>query len=66
MNRDHREKAYRKTVVFLGPSLSEADARAIAAPSAHTIYRPPAARGDIEKAVRDGADRICLIDGVFF
>jgi len=29
-------------------------------------YRPPARRGDVLAAARDGADIICLIDGVFF
>ncbi|MCL2550325.1 MAG: TfuA-related McrA-glycine thioamidation protein, partial [Methanimicrococcus sp.] len=29
-------------------------------------YRPPASRGDIEKAAAENPDIICLIDGVFF
>jgi hypothetical protein len=52
----------KKVVVFLGPSL-EAEA-------ANTIldaeYRPPASRGDIFNAVREGIKIIGLIDGVFF
>jgi hypothetical protein len=50
-----------KIIVFLGPSLD--------VPSAEQIlpaeYRPPAKRGDLITAVRDGAAIICLIDGVF-
>jgi hypothetical protein len=49
-------------VVFLGPSLSREEAEAIL-PAA---YRPPAARGDVLAAARDGARIIGLIDGVFF
>ena len=46
-------------VVFVGPSLPLEQARA--ACDAH--YRPPARRGDIEQAERDGARTIVLIDG---
>jgi TfuA protein len=49
-------------VVFLGPSLPEAEAREIL----DADYRPPAKRGDLFKAAKDGAEVICLIDGVFF
>lgn len=49
-------------VVFLGPSLEWEEARRIL----EAEYRPPAARGDIFKAVREGAKIIGLIDGVFF
>ncbi|MDM7935082.1 MAG: TfuA-related McrA-glycine thioamidation protein [Methanothrix sp.] len=49
-------------VVFLGPSLPRD--RAIEILEAE--YRPPARRGDIYRAARDGARVICLIDGVFF
>jgi hypothetical protein len=49
-------------VVFLGPSLPEARAREILAAD----FRPPAKRGDICRAAREGAEIICLIDGVFF
>jgi len=52
-----------KIVVFLGPSLDLKTAQEIL-PSAE--FRPPASRGDIEKAVSGGAESICLIDGVFF
>jgi hypothetical protein len=51
-----------KVVVFLGPSLPEAQARKIL----DAVYLPPAKRGDVYKAAKDGAEVICLIDGVFF
>jgi hypothetical protein len=51
----------RRIIVFLGPSLDlESAGRILTAE-----YRPPAQRGDILAAARDGADIICLIDGVF-
>lgn len=49
-------------VIFLGPSLDTERARKIL----DAEYRPPAARGDIFKAVQEGAKIIGLIDGVFF
>ena len=49
-------------VVFLGPSLSQDKAAQIL----EADYRPPARRGDIYQAARDGAEIILLIDGVFF
>ena len=49
-------------VVFLGPSLDTETARKIL----DVDYRPPAARGDIFKAVHAGTRIIGLIDGVFF
>ena len=49
-------------VVFLGPSLPREDAARILAAD----YRPPARRGDITGAAREGARIITLIDGVFF
>ncbi len=51
-----------KIVVFLGPSMPLDEARSIL----EADYRPPAKRGDVLKAARNGADIICLIDGVFF
>ncbi|MCX8206941.1 MAG: TfuA-related McrA-glycine thioamidation protein [Methanothrix sp.] len=51
-----------RIVVFLGPSMPHDEARSIL----DADYRPPARRGDILAAARDGADIICLIDGVFF
>lgn len=51
-----------KVVVFLGPSLDTERARKIL----DAEYRPPAGRGDIFKAVKEGAKIIGLIDGVFF
>lgn len=49
-------------VVFLGPSLSRARAEQIL----KADFRPPAKRGDIYRAAKEGAGIICLIDGVFF
>jgi hypothetical protein len=49
-------------VVFLGPSLEAETARKIL----DAEYRPPASRGDIFRAVVEGAKIIGLIDGVFF
>ena len=51
-----------EVVVFLGPSLRREDAERVLSAD----YRPPAARGDIPRAVADGARVIGLIDGVFF
>src|SRR5512136_850779 len=48
-------------IVFLGPSLERETAESILAAD----YRPPARRGDLLRAVEDGATIICLIDGVF-
>jgi len=52
----------KKVVVFVGPSLEPETAKNIL----DAEYRPPASRGDIFKAVREGAKIIGLIDGVFF
>ena len=49
-------------VVFLGPSLPREQAEEVL----QADYRPPAKRGDIYQAAREGAEVICLIDGVFF
>jgi hypothetical protein len=51
----------RRIIVFLGPSL-EREAAAAILPAE---YRPPAKRGDLLRAVEDGATVIGLIDGVF-
>ncbi len=51
-----------RIVVFLGPSLPVDKARKIL----DAEYLPPAKRGDIYRAALEGADIICLIDGVFF
>jgi hypothetical protein len=48
-------------IVFLGPSLEVASAEKILPAD----YRPPAKRGDLLRAVDDGAAIIGLIDGVF-
>lgn len=50
-----------RTIIYLGPSLDRESAETIFPAE----YRPPAGRGDILAAVRDGATIICLIDGVF-
>jgi hypothetical protein len=50
-----------RIIVFLGPSLERESAETILAAE----YRPPAKRGDLLLAVRDGAEIIGLIDGVF-
>jgi len=50
-----------RIIVFLGPSLDRDSAEKILAAE----YRPPARRGDIITAARDGANIIGLIDGVF-
>ncbi len=50
-----------RIIVFLGPSLDRESAERILPAE----YRPPAQRGDVLGAVRDGATIICLIDGVF-
>jgi len=50
------------TVVFLGPSLPRYRAEQIL----KAEYRPPAKRGDLYRAAKEGAKIICLIDGVFF
>ena len=50
-----------RITVFLGPSLDKKTAEEILP----ATYLPPAKRGDLAAAVRDGADIICLIDGVF-
>jgi hypothetical protein len=50
-----------RTIVFLGPSLERETAASILSAE----YRPPAKRGDLLRAVEDGASVIGLIDGVF-
>ncbi len=50
-----------KIIVFLGPSLDTGSAEKILPAE----YRPPAKRGDLITAARDGAEIIGLIDGVF-
>ena len=49
-------------VVFLGPSLSRDRAMQVL----EADYRPPAKRGDVHQAAREGSEIILLIDGVFF
>jgi hypothetical protein len=50
-----------RIIVFLGPSLEQEEAAGILPAE----YRPPAKRGDLLRAVQDGAAIIGLIDGVF-
>jgi TfuA protein len=50
-----------RIIVFLGPSLEREAAEEILP----VEYRPPAKRGDLLRAVDDGAEIIGLIDGVF-
>jgi hypothetical protein len=50
-----------RIIVFLGPSLEWDTAETILPAE----YRPPAKRGDLLRAVQDGAEIIGLIDGVF-
>ncbi|MDH5806223.1 MAG: TfuA-related McrA-glycine thioamidation protein [Candidatus Methanomethylicaceae archaeon] len=51
-----------KIIVFLGPSLPLNEAKNIIS----VEYRPPAGRGDVLKAMDEGAKIIGLIDGVFY
>ena len=51
-------------VLFVGPSLGS-DLAAARATSPRIDFRPPAACGDILKAVHDGATAIGLVDGYF-
>lgn len=50
-----------RIIVFLGPSLDHVAAEQVLPAE----YRPPAKRGDLLLAVKDGATVIGLIDGVF-
>jgi hypothetical protein len=50
-----------KITVFVGPSLDKKTAEEILP----ATYLPPAKRGDLAAAARDGSGIICLIDGVF-
>lgn len=48
-------------VVFLGPSLPVAAARA----HLHATYLPPARMGDVYRVVRDGARSVAVVDGYY-
>jgi hypothetical protein len=50
-----------ETVVFLGPSLSRADARMLL----EAEYHPPARMGDIYRLLSARVERFVIIDGVF-
>lgn len=47
--------------VFLGPTLDTQTARALAP----VVFRPPAALGDVYRAVLDGFTRVLIVDGYF-
>ena len=51
-----------RIVVFVGPSVDKETAKDIL----DAEYLPPAKRGDVSRAANDGAEIVCLIDGVFF
>jgi hypothetical protein len=51
----------RRPIVFLGPSLSVEDARAVL----DADYRPPVQRGDVAAAAEEKPPLIGMIDGVF-
>jgi hypothetical protein len=51
----------RKSVIFLGPSLSHDEARLLL----DADYRPPVRRGDVTTAVGDGYATIGIVDGEF-
>jgi hypothetical protein len=50
-----------RCIVFLGPSLPVAEARALLPAD----YRPPARQGDVFRALEERPDALVLIDGVF-
>ena len=56
----------RRIVVFVGPSVDKETAKEILDAEYDVDYLPPAKRGDVSRAANDGAEIICLIDGVFF
>ncbi len=56
----------RRIVVFVGPSVDKETAKDILDAEYDVEYLPPAKRGDVSRAANDGAEIICLIDGVFF
>lgn len=51
-----------ETVVFVGPTLSVADARQIL----KADYRPPVAFGDIYSLIGSSVTRVLIIDGLFY
>ena len=56
-----QEKSQKRIIVFTGPSIHPDKANKIL----NADYRPPVARGDIIKALKDDPDLIAIIDGVF-
>ncbi len=56
-----QEKSQKRIIVFTGPSIHPDEAIEIL----NADYRPPVARGDIIKALKDDPDLIAIIDGVF-
>ncbi|KAB3547729.1 MAG: TfuA-related McrA-glycine thioamidation protein [ANME-2 cluster archaeon] len=55
-----------RIVVFVGPSVDKETAKEILDAECDVEYLPPAKRGDVSRAANDGAEIVCLIDGVFF
>ena len=55
-----------RIVVFVGPSVDKETAKEILDAEYDVEYLPPAKRGDVSRAANDGAEIVCLIDGVFF
>ncbi len=55
-----------RIVVFVGPSVDRETAKEILDAEYDVEYLPPAKRGDVSRAANDGAEIVCLIDGVFF
>ncbi len=51
-----------RAVIFLGPSLPQAEARALL----DADYRPPVRRGDVDALCRDAPCVIGIVDGEFF
>jgi hypothetical protein len=55
------ENQHKNIIVFTGPSLQPTEAKEFL----EADYRPPVARDDVIKALRDNPDIIVIIDGVF-
>ena len=55
------ENQHKNIIVFTGPSLQPTEAKEFL----EADYRPPVARNDVIKALRDNPDIIVIIDGVF-
>ena len=53
-------------IIYLGPSLPQAEAEKILPPESGVLYLPPIRRGDLSRAVAAGPRIIGIIDGLFF